>query len=64
VQGRIGKPVDLVRQKPHTGTHNAGYTECQSSTAPSRWDPMTLGHRIVTMLDVAIRVSAAAGTTS
>jgi Xaa-Pro aminopeptidase len=56
VQARIGKPVDLVRQKPYTGTHNAGYTECQefygAITLGSR-EP--LGHRIVTMLDVAIR---------
>jgi Xaa-Pro aminopeptidase len=56
VQKRIGKPVDLARQKPYTGTHNAGYTECQefygAITLGSN-DP--LGHRIVTMLDVAIR---------
>jgi hypothetical protein len=42
--------------KPYTGTHNAGYTECQefygaitlNSQAP-------LGKQIVIMLDVAIR---------
>ncbi len=56
VSRRIGKKIDLVRQKPYTGTHNAGYTECQeffgAITLKSE-DP--LGHRIVTMLDVAIR---------
>jgi Xaa-Pro aminopeptidase len=29
ISRRIGKPVDLARQKPYTGTHNSGYTECQ-----------------------------------
>ncbi|MBN1420498.1 MAG: M24 family metallopeptidase, partial [Planctomycetes bacterium] len=56
VSRRAGRPVDLVRQKPYTGTHNAGYTECQefhgAITLASR-EP--LGHRIVTMLDVAVR---------
>ena len=53
---RIGKEIDLVRQKPYTGTHNGGYTECQEF-----YDAITLnsneplGRRIVTMLDVAIR---------
>ena len=56
VSARIGRPVDLALQKPYTGTHNSGYTECQefygaitlNSEAP-------LGRRIVTMLDVALR---------
>jgi len=56
VQKRIGKPVDLVRQKPYTGTHNAGYTECQEFYgAITLGSHAPLGHRIVTMLDVAIR---------
>jgi len=56
VSRRIGRTIDLARQKPYTGTHNAGYTECQEffgaitleSTEP-------LGRQIVTMLDVALR---------
>jgi hypothetical protein len=52
----LGRPVDLVRQKPYTGTHNAGYTECQEffgAITLNSQEP--LGQRIVTMLDVAIR---------
>ncbi|MFO7928667.1 MAG: M24 family metallopeptidase [Candidatus Humimicrobiaceae bacterium] len=56
VESLIGKKVNLERQKPYTGTHNAGYTECQefygAITLNSK-EP--LGHRIVTMLDIAIR---------
>jgi hypothetical protein len=56
VSHRYGKDIHLEQLKPYTGTHNAGYTECQEfygaitldSTAP-------LGHQIVTMLDVAVR---------
>jgi hypothetical protein len=29
VSDRIGRRVELERLKPYTGTHNAGYTECQ-----------------------------------
>ncbi len=53
---RIGKKINLVRQKPYTGTHNAGYTECQEffgAITLNSEEP--LGKRIVTMLDVAIR---------
>lgn len=56
VAQRIGRPVDLVRQKPYTGTHNAGYTECQEfygAITLESHEP--LGHQIVTMLDVAVR---------
>jgi len=56
VSRKIGKPVQLERLKPYTGTHNAGYTECQefygAITLESR-EP--LGRQIVTMLDVALR---------
>jgi len=56
VSRRIGKKIDLVRQKPYTGTHNSGYTECQefygAITLNSK-EP--LGSQVVTMLDVAIR---------
>jgi Xaa-Pro aminopeptidase len=56
VQARIGRPIDLARQKPYTGTHNAGYTECQEFYgAITLGSDGPLGHRIVTMLDVAIR---------
>jgi hypothetical protein len=56
VSRRIRKKIQLERLKPYTGTHNAGYTECQEfygaitleSNAP-------LGNQIVTMLDVALR---------
>ncbi|MBE6696303.1 MAG: M24 family metallopeptidase [Ruminococcaceae bacterium] len=53
---RIGKEIDLATLKPYTGTHNSGYTECQEfygAITLNSNEPM--GHRIVTMLDVAIR---------
>jgi len=56
VEKLIGKKIDLAQQNPYTGTHNAGYTECQEfygAITLNSHDP--LGHRIVTMLDVAIR---------
>ena len=56
VSKMIGKKIDLVRQKPYTGTHNAGYTECQEfygAITLNSEEP--LGDRIVTMLDVAVR---------
>jgi Xaa-Pro aminopeptidase len=56
VSRRYGRRIELERLKPYTGTHNAGYTECQefygAITLNSR-EP--LGHQIVTMLDVAVR---------
>jgi len=56
VESRIGKKIDLARMKPYTGTHNAGYTECQEfygAITLNSNEP--LGNRIVTMLDVAIK---------
>jgi len=56
VESRIGKKIDLVRMKPYTGTHNAGYTECQEfygAITLNSNEP--LGNGIVTMLDVAIK---------
>lgn len=56
VEKLIGKKINLARQKPYTGTHNAGYTECQEfygAITLNSNEP--LGNRIVTMLDVAIR---------
>lgn len=56
VEKLIGKRVKLERQKPYTGTHNAGYTECQEFYgAITLGSEEPLGKRIVTMLDVAIR---------
>jgi hypothetical protein len=56
VSRRIGRSVDLVRQKPYTGTHNAGYTECQEFYGAITLDSHEpLGRQIVTMLDVAVR---------
>lgn len=56
VSNMIGNKIDLVSQKPYTGTHNAGYTECQEfygAITLNSNEP--LGKRIVTMLDVAVR---------
>ncbi|MFD0710431.1 M24 family metallopeptidase [Paenibacillus sp. GCM10027626] len=56
VARRIGRPVNLAKQKPYTGTHNAGYTECQEfygAITLNSHEP--LGEQIVTMLDVAVR---------
>jgi Xaa-Pro aminopeptidase len=56
VSRKIGKKIDLAKQKPYTGTHNAGYTECQEffgAITMNSHEP--LGNQIVTMLDVAIR---------
>lgn len=56
VSRRLGKPIDLAMLKPYTGTHNAGYTECQEfygAITLNSHEPM--GHQIVTMLDVAAR---------
>jgi hypothetical protein len=56
VAKRLGRKVDLARQKPYTGTHNSGYTECQEFYgAITLGSQEPLGRRIVTMLDVAIR---------
>lgn len=56
VSRRIGRRVELERLKPYTGTHNAGYTECQEFFgAITLESDEPLGHQIVTMLDVALR---------
>jgi hypothetical protein len=56
VSGRYGKPVRLDAQKPYTGTHNAGYTECQEFFGAITLDSTEpLGDQIITMLDVAVR---------
>lgn len=56
VSRRIGKQIDMTLQKPYTGTHNGGYTECQEfygAITLNSNEP--LGSQIVTMLDVAVR---------
>jgi len=56
VSRRYGKKIDMSLLKPYTGTHNAGYTECQEfygAITLNSHEP--LGNRIVTMLDVAVR---------
>jgi Xaa-Pro aminopeptidase len=56
VNERFGISVDLPRQKPYTGTHNSGYTECQEFFgAITLSSEKPLGNRIVMMLDVAVR---------
>jgi len=53
---RIDKPINLVAQKPYTGTHNARYTECQGFYGAITLNSNeALGKQFVTMLDVAIR---------
>lgn len=56
ISRRVGKKINLAQQKPYTGTHNSGYTECQEffgAITLDSHDP--LGNQIVTMLDVALR---------
>ena len=56
VSKKIGRKIDLARQKPYTGTHNSGYTECQEFFGAITLDSHEpLGNQIVTMLDVALR---------
>jgi hypothetical protein len=47
---------DLSKLKPYTGTHNAGYTECQEFYGAITLDSNEpLERQIVTMLDIALR---------
>ena len=56
ISKRIGRKIDLARQKPYTGTHNSGYTECQEFFGAITLESNEpLGNQIVTMLDVALR---------
>jgi hypothetical protein len=56
VSQRYGKEIHLETLKPYTGTHNAGYTECQEFYGAITLDSTEpLGKQIVTMLDVALR---------
>lgn len=49
-------PPGLARLKPYTGTHNAGYTECQEFYGAITLESRTpLERQVVTMLDVALR---------
>lgn len=52
----IGKKINLARQKPYTGVHNSGYTECyEFYGAITLNSDEPLGYRILNMLDIAIR---------
>ncbi len=56
VAAKIGHPINMEKQKPYTGTHNGGYTECQEfygAITLNSEEP--LGEQIITMLDVAAR---------
>jgi len=56
VSDKVGREIELELLKPYTGTHNAGYTECQEfygAITMNSKEP--LGEQIVIMLDVAIR---------
>ena len=56
VSRRVGRRVELEQLKPYTGTHNAGYTECQEFFGAITLESEgPLGGQIVTMLDVALR---------
>jgi len=56
VNNRYGISVDLARQKPYTGVHNAGYTEAyEFYGAITLASEEPLGHQIVNMLDIAVR---------
>jgi len=49
-------PPGLARFKPYTGTHNAGYTECQEFYGAITLESENpLDEQVVTMLDVALR---------
>lgn len=51
-----GKKIELEKLKPYTGTHNAGYTECQEFYGAITLNSnQALGNQIVIMLDVAVR---------
>jgi len=51
-----GKKIELEKLKPYTGTHNAGYTECQEFYGAITLNSKeVLGNQIVIMLDVAVR---------
>jgi Xaa-Pro aminopeptidase len=56
VNKRYGIDIDLAKQKPYTGVHNAGYTEAYEfygAITLSSEEP--LGNQIVNMLDIAVR---------
>jgi len=56
VSKMTGKDIDLEKQKPYTGTHNSGYTECQEFYGAITLNShQPLGKQIVMMLDVAIK---------
>ena len=65
VSRRYGKPIDMTQLIPYTGTHSAGFIECQEFYgAITLESEAPLGTQIVTMLDVAVRGYSKTGTTS
>lgn len=56
ISQKIGSAIQLHLQKPYTGTHNSGYTECQEFYgAITLESEKPLGDQIVMMLDVALK---------
>jgi len=56
VSKKIGKQIDLSRQKPYTTFHNAGYTEyAEFFGAITLNSNEPLGHQIINMCDMAVR---------
>lgn len=52
----VGHYVDMEHQKPYSGTHGGGYTECQEFYGAITLDSNEpLGNQIITMLDVAVK---------
>lgn len=57
VSARLGKPVNSASLKPHTGTHNYGYTECQEFLGAITLDSHEpLGNRIATGVNLLNRI--------
>jgi hypothetical protein len=56
VSRKVGKKIDLSRQKPYTTFHNSGYTEyAEFFGAITLNSNEPLGHQIVNMADMAVR---------
>jgi hypothetical protein len=56
VSKKVGKKIDLSKQKPYTTFHNSGYTEyAEFFGAITLNSNEPLGHQIVNMADMAVR---------
>jgi Xaa-Pro aminopeptidase len=56
VSKKIGKSIDLAKQKPYTTVHNGGYTEyAEFYGAITLNSNEPLGNKVVNMVDMAIR---------